>query len=300
MLTGPDGRHSLSPAYDIVSSAVYKEYSSALALPLSAEDILLSAAGWARFAAACRIPPTVAAGILRRPAGQLAAAIELVEHSRLPTGALRGDYRQCVTARAEALEGWGRALPGCIAGRRPAARGPTRSDRDDSRRRWRFSTTDHPGRRSRRSSPRSLKPLPTTPPAAQAFGVVDRNACSPHASPYRPIVRGHQVDAHHAQPPPRRVLMKSRSGPVRPAVGAEAARPNPKGAGKGTSHHMLTRTTTNAVALRASSMRRMRRRAVCGKPLSTAPPTVGTSFLVIDEIGGVAHCEICGYTRRLG
>lgn len=112
LLTGRDGRHSLSPAYDIVSSAVYKEYPSALALPLSPEDMLLSAAGWARFAAACRIPPTVAGGILRRPAGQLAAAIELVEHSRLPTRALRGDYRDCVTARAEALEGWGRSLPG--------------------------------------------------------------------------------------------------------------------------------------------------------------------------------------------
>jgi len=61
---------------------------------------------------------------------------------------------------------------------------------------------------------------------------------------------------------------------------------------------MLTRATTNAVAHRASSMRRMRRRAVHATRLYCA--TNGcTSFLVIDEFGGVAHCEICGYSRKL-
>jgi hypothetical protein len=61
---------------------------------------------------------------------------------------------------------------------------------------------------------------------------------------------------------------------------------------------MLSRTATNAVAYRASSMRRMRRRAVAANRLYCA--TNGcTSFLVIDETAGVAHCEICGYTRNL-
>jgi hypothetical protein len=61
---------------------------------------------------------------------------------------------------------------------------------------------------------------------------------------------------------------------------------------------MLTRATTNAVAHRASSMRRMRRRASHATRLYCA--TNGcTSFLVIDEFGGVAHCEICGYSRKL-
>ena len=61
---------------------------------------------------------------------------------------------------------------------------------------------------------------------------------------------------------------------------------------------MLTRATTNAVAHRASSMRRMRRRVVNANRLYCS--TNGcTSFLVVDEIGQVAHCEICGYTRRL-
>ena len=61
---------------------------------------------------------------------------------------------------------------------------------------------------------------------------------------------------------------------------------------------MLTRATTNAVAHRATSIRRMRRRVVNANRLYCA--TNGcTSFLVVDELGGVAHCEICGYVRRL-
>jgi hypothetical protein len=61
---------------------------------------------------------------------------------------------------------------------------------------------------------------------------------------------------------------------------------------------MLSRTATSAVAYRASSMRRMRRRAFAANRLYCS--TNGcTSFLVVDELGGVAHCEICGYTRRL-
>ena len=61
---------------------------------------------------------------------------------------------------------------------------------------------------------------------------------------------------------------------------------------------MLSRATTNAVASRASSMRRMRRRTSNAGRLYCA--TNGcTSFLVIDEAAGIAHCEICGYTRRL-
>ncbi len=61
---------------------------------------------------------------------------------------------------------------------------------------------------------------------------------------------------------------------------------------------MLTRASTNAAACRASSMRRMRRRAAH----ATRPycATNGcTSFLVVDETAGIAHCEICGYTRKL-
>ena len=62
---------------------------------------------------------------------------------------------------------------------------------------------------------------------------------------------------------------------------------------------MLTRATTNAVAYRQSSMRRMRRRAHASSRLYCA--TNGcTSFLVIDEQTAIAHCEICGYSRKIG
>jgi hypothetical protein len=61
---------------------------------------------------------------------------------------------------------------------------------------------------------------------------------------------------------------------------------------------MLSRSTTNAVAYRASSMRRLRRRSFAATRLYCA--TNGcTSFLVVDETAATAHCEICGYTRRL-
>ena len=62
---------------------------------------------------------------------------------------------------------------------------------------------------------------------------------------------------------------------------------------------MLTRASTNAVAHRASSMRRMRRRAVNATGRLYCSTNGCTSFLVLDEATGTAHCEICGYTRRL-
>jgi hypothetical protein len=62
---------------------------------------------------------------------------------------------------------------------------------------------------------------------------------------------------------------------------------------------MLTRASTNAVAHRASSMRRMRRRAVNATGRLYCSTNGCTSVLVLDEATGTAHCEICGYTRRL-
>jgi hypothetical protein len=61
---------------------------------------------------------------------------------------------------------------------------------------------------------------------------------------------------------------------------------------------MLTRASTTAVARRASSMRRLRRRTVVANRLFCA--TNGcASFLVIDEAARAAYCEICGYRRSL-
>jgi hypothetical protein len=62
---------------------------------------------------------------------------------------------------------------------------------------------------------------------------------------------------------------------------------------------MLSRATTNAVAYRSSSMRRMRRRASNATTRIYCSTNGCTSFLVLDESSGVAHCEICGFTRTL-
>ena len=61
---------------------------------------------------------------------------------------------------------------------------------------------------------------------------------------------------------------------------------------------MMTRTTTASVAGRSVAMRRMRRRS----STATRPycSTNGcTSYLTVDSTSGVAHCDICGFTRRL-
>lgn len=121
LLAGADGRHSLSPAYNIVSTAVYNDYSSSLALPLSRDDQLMSREAWLRFADVCRLAPPVAAAILRRPAERLAAALELVDRSYLPTQAMRSDYSDCLRTRAERLAGW-RWTPRRQARRRQAQR----------------------------------------------------------------------------------------------------------------------------------------------------------------------------------
>lgn len=61
---------------------------------------------------------------------------------------------------------------------------------------------------------------------------------------------------------------------------------------------MLSRSATNAVATRSSSMRRQRRRNLVALNLYCG--TNGcTSYLVVDERSSVARCEICGFTRRL-
>ena len=60
---------------------------------------------------------------------------------------------------------------------------------------------------------------------------------------------------------------------------------------------MHPRTTTTSVAGRSVAMRRLRRRAA-----TSARPYCSTngctSYLIVDPASGVAHCEICGFTRR--
>jgi len=61
---------------------------------------------------------------------------------------------------------------------------------------------------------------------------------------------------------------------------------------------MLSRTHQSSFAGRSASMRRLRRRMTSSSRLYCG--TNGcASFLTIDPDRKVAHCEVCGYTRRL-
>ena len=62
---------------------------------------------------------------------------------------------------------------------------------------------------------------------------------------------------------------------------------------------MTPRTATvSSVAGRSVAMRRMlRRSANAHRPLCSTNGC--TTYLTVDSTTGTAHCEICGYTRRL-
>jgi hypothetical protein len=67
-------------------------------------------------------------------------------------------------------------------------------------------------------------------------------------------------------------------------------------------NRMMSRSATATYAGRASSMRRLRRRATSHAAASATRPYCRTngcaSFLEIDATRGVATCPVCGYTRR--
>jgi hypothetical protein len=67
-------------------------------------------------------------------------------------------------------------------------------------------------------------------------------------------------------------------------------------------HRMMSRSATATYAGRASSMRRLRRRATSQAAASRSRPYCRTngcaSFLEVDPARGVATCPVCGYTRR--
>ena len=70
---------------------------------------------------------------------------------------------------------------------------------------------------------------------------------------------------------------------------------------KVTHSQMMSRSVTSTTVGRASSMRRLRRRAIQSN--ATTRPYCRTngcaSFLEVDPATGVATCPICGYTPRV-
>ena len=69
-----------------------------------------------------------------------------------------------------------------------------------------------------------------------------------------------------------------------------------------TNLHVMTRSATATYAGRASSMRRLRRRASTQAAATATRPYCRTngcaSFLEVDPTRGIATCPVCGYTRR--
>jgi hypothetical protein len=63
---------------------------------------------------------------------------------------------------------------------------------------------------------------------------------------------------------------------------------------------MMSRTAAATYAGRASSMRRLRRRAASAHPIQPFCRTNGcASFLDVDPTAGLATCPICGSTQRM-
>jgi serine/threonine-protein kinase HipA len=101
LLTGEDGLHRLSPAYDLVSTRIVLP-DDALALPVGGKRDHLIFQTWLGFAAYCQIPERTARKWLRDLTQTLSGATPLIERSFLPDEAKEA-YRSLVATRCEVL-----------------------------------------------------------------------------------------------------------------------------------------------------------------------------------------------------
>jgi hypothetical protein len=86
--------------------------------------------------------------------------------------------------------------------------------------------------------------------------------------------------------------------PAQPAVERQAAASRQGPADAAGKNGMTSRTMTTTVVGRASSMRRLRRRASAAhRPYCRTNGCA--SYLDVDQATGIARCDICGYTRRV-
>jgi len=103
LLSGIDGRHRLSPAYDLVATRLVIPEDQ-LALPVGGKREHLKRADWLALADYCEILPRAAQRVLADIAGASERAESLIERSMLP-GAMKADFREMIRARGEILLG---------------------------------------------------------------------------------------------------------------------------------------------------------------------------------------------------
>lgn len=84
LIAGEDGRHRLSPAYDLVSTMLVILEDDRMALPMGGRERHLTRRGWLDFAASCGIPTRAADRVLAEPARLLARAESMAARSQLP------------------------------------------------------------------------------------------------------------------------------------------------------------------------------------------------------------------------
>lgn len=101
LLAGLDGRHRLSPAYDLLCTRLVIP-DDPLALPVQGRDRGLTAGVWRRLAAYAGVPEAPARRVLRGVADALEPALALIDRADLPD-AMRDTYRGLLRQRAEVL-----------------------------------------------------------------------------------------------------------------------------------------------------------------------------------------------------
>lgn len=101
LLTDDDGRHQLSPAYDLLCTRLVIA-DDPLALPVNARKERLDRGTWLRFAEYARIPPNAAARALALPLLTLPRALDLCERSFLPDE-IKAAYAELLAERGRLL-----------------------------------------------------------------------------------------------------------------------------------------------------------------------------------------------------
>lgn len=101
LLTGRDGRHRLSPAYDLLCSRLVID-DDRLALPVGGRDARIGRAGWLEYADDCGLRPRPAERVLGEIASARDDALALIDRSALPPD-MKADYRDLVRERSAVL-----------------------------------------------------------------------------------------------------------------------------------------------------------------------------------------------------